>query len=223
MIGTVPYQNLELLQPFGFYFGTIAVMATETRPRGRPRLFDEEAALDRITDLFWRQGYAQTSIADIVEASGVHKPSLYRTFGTKEELFARILHRYQDTRLAMFGQLVASVGPGIDGIHTFLDLMRDDVVSGSSQNGCLLVATSTELCGTTPSYERFGPRYREAVRELFRPVTARAGGTDVIIEQRANLLTTWFLGLDISTRGGATTEETDEAFDAMRATVDTWR
>ena len=198
-------------------------MATETRPRGRPRLFDEEVALDRITELFWRQGYAQTTITDIVEVSGVHKPSLYRTFGTKEELFARVLRRYQDTRLAMFGQLVASVGPGVDGIHEFLDLMRDDVVNGSSRNGCLLVATSTELCGTTPGYENFGPRYRQAVRELFRPVAARAGGSDTLIDRRTNLLTTWFLGLDISTRGGASTEETDEAFDGLRATVDSWR
>lgn len=198
-------------------------MSTEVRPRGRPRQFDEQTALDRLTELFWKQGYAQTSVADLVEASGMHKPSLYRTFGSKEELFAKVLRRYVENRMALFGQLVESVGPGVDGIHTFLSLMREDVVSGTSQNGCLLVATSTELHGTTPSYENFGPMYREEVRRMLRPVAARAGGTDEIIQQRTDLLTTWFLGLDVSTRGAATTEETDRSIDAMHATVETWR
>jgi TetR/AcrR family transcriptional repressor of nem operon len=198
-------------------------MTAETRPRGRPRQFDEESALDRVTEVFWKQGYEKTSVADLVEASGVHKPSLYRIFGSKEELFARVLRRYLNTRMELFGLLVASAGPGVDGIHEFLTLMRDDVVSGTSQNGCLLVATSTELHGSTPSFENFGPKYRDAVRDLLRPVAARAGGSDQIVDQRTNLLTTWFLGLDISTRGAATTEEIDDAIDAMRATVDTWR
>ena len=198
-------------------------MSSETRSPGRPRLFDEETALDRITDVFWKQGYARTTVADLVEASGVHKPSLYRTFGSKEELFGRILTRYLESRMGMFAMLAEHTGPGVDGIHEFLALMRDDVVSGTSQNGCLLVATSTELHGTTPSFENFGPVYRDAVRDLLRPVIARAGGTEDIIEQRTNLMTTWFLGLDISTRGAASTREIDQAIDAMRATVDTWR
>ncbi|MGB5523380.1 MAG: helix-turn-helix domain-containing protein, partial [Polyangiales bacterium] len=54
------------------------------RSRGRPRLFDEGAVLDELTALFWRKGYSQTSMADLVDASGVHKSSLYSTFGTKE-------------------------------------------------------------------------------------------------------------------------------------------
>ena len=60
------------------------------RSRGRPRLFDEEAVLDELTGLFWEKGYAQTSMADLVHASGVHKSSLYSTFGSKEELFSKI-------------------------------------------------------------------------------------------------------------------------------------
>lgn len=198
-------------------------MTAQTRPRGRPRLFDEETALDRITELFWKQGYTQTTVADLVETSGVHKPSLYRTFGTKEELFATVLRRYLRDRMDMFAMLVESTGPGVDGIHEFLTLMRDDIVSGTSQNGCLLVATSTELCGTTPSFEKFGPVYRDAVRDRLRPLVAKAGGTDKIVDQRTNLLTTWFLGIDITTRGAATSQEIDQAIDAMRTTIDTWR
>ena len=197
-------------------------MSVETRPRGRPRLFDEETALDRITDLFWRKGYAETSVADLVEASGVHRPSLYRIFVSKEEVFARVARRYMTRRMAMFATLVETSGPGIEGIHTFLSLMRDDVVSGSSQHGCLLVATSTELCGTTPSWENFGSEYRTAVRKMMRPVAAKAGGEADVIDTRGEVLTTWFFGIDITARGAATTQELDRSFSAFHAIIDTW-
>jgi len=198
-------------------------MSTETRPRGRPRLFDEETSLDRITELFWRKGYAKTSVTDLVDASGVHRPSLYRVFGTKEEIFARIARQYMTDRMKMFTTIVEVSGPGVEGIHAFMSLVRDDIVSGTSQHGCLLVATSTELFGTTPSWENFGPIYRDAVRDMLRPVAAKAGGDPELVDQRTELLTTWFLGIDITARGAATTQEIDRSIDAIHATIDTWR
>lgn len=175
-----------------------------------------------LTALFWRQGYSRTSVADLVEASGVHKPSLYRIFGSKEELFATILRRYMNERMEMFGQLVDGVGPGIEGIHQFLSLLRDDVVSGTSRHGCLLVASSTELCGTTPGFEHFGVEYRNAVRAFTRRLVERAGGSDELIAQRTDLVATWMLGLDVTTRGAGDEAEIDRIVDAMHATVDTW-
>jgi AcrR family transcriptional regulator len=194
-----------------------------TRSRGRPRQFDEETALDQLTALFWRKGYSQTSLADLVDASGMHKPSLYRVFGTKEELFATILHRYFAARMDMFATLIDHAGPGVDGIHTFLSLVRDDVVSGTSQHGCLLVATSTELGGTTPGFDNFGPAYRTALREHMFVLAKKAGGTDALIDQRTDLLVTWFMGLDVTTRGAGSEAEIDRSIEAMHATIDTWR
>jgi AcrR family transcriptional regulator len=196
---------------------------TNARQRGRPRSFDEETALDELTALFWQKGYTQTSVADLVEASGVPKPSLYRIFGSKEELFALILRRYMTGRMDMIATLVAHAGSGIDGIHTFLSLMRDDVVSGTSQNGCLLVAASAELHGSTPGFDDFGPAYRGALRERIYTLVERAGGADNDIDQRADLMLTWFMGLDVTTRGAGDEAEIDRAIDAMHATVDTWR
>ena len=53
---------------------------TNTRSRGRPRLFDEDAVLDELTELFWRKGYSQTSIADLVDASGVFARTEFSMF-----------------------------------------------------------------------------------------------------------------------------------------------
>jgi AcrR family transcriptional regulator len=198
-----------------------------TRSRGRPRLFDEEAVLDELTALFWRKGYSQTSMADLVDASGVHKSSLYSTFGTKEELFAKILRRYLAGRMDMLSALIERAGPGIDGIHNFLELLRGDVVSGTSQEGCLLVNTSAELHGTAPGFEDFGVEYRQALRERVRGLISQAEPEettgDSLTDQRTDLFITFLFGLNVATRGGADESEIGRLIDAMHATVDTWR
>jgi AcrR family transcriptional regulator len=194
---------------------------TNTRSRGRPRLFDEEAAL------FWQKGYSQTSMADLVDASGVHKSSLYSTFGTKEALFAKILQRYLADRMDMFSKLVEQVGPGIDGIQAFLELLRGDLVSGTGQWGCLLVNSSTELSGTAPGFEDFGVAFRQALRERLRGLIRQAepeGTTsNSVTDQRTDLFMTFMLGLNLTVRGGADENEIGRVIDAMHATVDTWR
>jgi AcrR family transcriptional regulator len=72
-------------------------------PRGRPREFDEKKALDQAVELFWRQGYEGTSIADLRKAIGITAPSLYAAFGSKEALYRRVLEHY----LAGLGRTLA--------------------------------------------------------------------------------------------------------------------
>lgn len=67
-----------------------------THPGGRPREFDVHEALDRALLLFWKCGYEGTSLADLTQAMGISKPSLYAAFGTKEQLFRRALERYAE-------------------------------------------------------------------------------------------------------------------------------
>lgn len=62
--------------------------------RGRPRAFDYRHALEAALEVFWTKGYEGTSIADLTEAMGVGKASLYSSFGRKEELFQLVLDLY---------------------------------------------------------------------------------------------------------------------------------
>ncbi|MGM4928129.1 MULTISPECIES: TetR/AcrR family transcriptional regulator [Tardiphaga] len=63
---------------------------------GRPREFDTDTALDLALHVFWRKGYEGASMADLTEAMGITKPSLYAAFGNKEDLFRKALDRYVD-------------------------------------------------------------------------------------------------------------------------------
>ena len=63
-------------------------------PPGRPRAFDPDVALDAAMLLFWRHGYEGTSLAALTAAMNINTPSLYAAFGTKDQLFQKVLERY---------------------------------------------------------------------------------------------------------------------------------
>jgi AcrR family transcriptional regulator len=190
---------------------------------GRPRLFDEEVVLANLTALFWRQGYGQTSMADIVEASGVHKPSLYRIFGSKEELFATVLRRYLAERMDMFAGMIKRAGVGVRGVHNFLDLFEADAVSERGQDGCLMVMASNELRGSLSGYD-FSADYRGAMREQIGVLVAQGliNGAPELVAARTDLLSTYLLGLQVIMRSGADAAEIHRHINAMHVTVDSW-
>lgn len=200
-------------------------MATTTNaPIGRPRSFDEDAVLDELVSLFWRQGYSQTSMTDIVEASGVHKPSLYRTFGTKEEIFATVLRRYLTERNTMLENIIGECRPGIDGVHDFLDRFESDSLTDFGQYGCLFVNSSTELRGTTPGYEHFSDEYRQEMRMILRSLVERVQpATADVVDARTDLLYTLLLGFRVTVRSSTDPDEIRRTMRSMHAAVDAWQ
>jgi len=68
--------------------------------RGRPRQFCADAALAAALTVFWKRGYEGASMAELTEAMGITKPSLYACFGNKESLFTKALDLYERDKLA---------------------------------------------------------------------------------------------------------------------------
>ncbi len=67
--------------------------------KGRPREFCVDAALAKALGVFWAKGYDGASMADLTEAMGITKPSLYAAFGNKEALFHKALDLYEAEKL----------------------------------------------------------------------------------------------------------------------------
>ncbi len=65
---------------------------------GRPRGFDRDTALEAAMFLFWRKGFATTSMNDLCDAMGVGSPSLYAAFGSKEALYLEAVEHYARTQ-----------------------------------------------------------------------------------------------------------------------------
>jgi AcrR family transcriptional regulator len=66
---------------------------------GRPKKFNREGVLDRAIPVFWKQGFANTTVQDLEQATGVNKSGLYTEFKDKEDLFLASLEHYASEEL----------------------------------------------------------------------------------------------------------------------------
>jgi AcrR family transcriptional regulator len=78
----------------------------ETAPKPAPKAIDKIMRVAR--DLFYRQGIRAVGVDEIVRQAGVTKPSLYRSFVSKDELAASYLRRYEQEFWARFEAAVAA-------------------------------------------------------------------------------------------------------------------
>lgn len=113
-------------------------MSSATPTVGRPRAFDEETVLDRATEVFWEHGYEGTSMTALTTAMGINRPSLYATFGSKEQLFERVFARYSATQLARVRAALDQ--PTARGaVEAFLRASVDGLTADDHPRGCLSV------------------------------------------------------------------------------------
>jgi AcrR family transcriptional regulator len=87
---------------------------------GRPREFDRDAALEAAMLLFWRKGFAATSMNDLCDAMGVRSPSLYAAFGSKEKLYLEVIERYAATQGSTVWDHLAQGASARAGIESLL-------------------------------------------------------------------------------------------------------
>src|SRR5215475_11048421 len=102
------------------YISTVSRQAPVPLPRGRPRSFDVEAAVERAMDVFWSRGYHATALPDLLRATKLSRGSLYAAFGDKHSLFLRALDRYIADALA---RMDIELPPGrepVDGLRAYL-------------------------------------------------------------------------------------------------------
>ncbi|WP_033221008.1 TetR/AcrR family transcriptional regulator [Kitasatospora phosalacinea] len=114
---------------------------------GRPKQFDEEAAVARAMEVFWTNGYAGSSPAELAEAAGIGKGSLYHAFGSKRELFGRALDTYDRAGAEFTEEFLSAPGSTKERIRAYLRLLVDVDFDAPVRRGCLAVNTALELGG----------------------------------------------------------------------------
>lgn len=67
-------------------------MSSLVGTKGVPRATREGLIVAQATERFARNGFANTSVADIAVAAGISKPLIYQYFGSKDGLFLACLH-----------------------------------------------------------------------------------------------------------------------------------
>lgn len=110
----------------------------------RTKDFDVERAVLAAREVFWRQGFEATSVADLVEATGVGRQSLYDTFGDKAGLYQRSLSGYCQDQLAGLAATLMGEGPVLDRVRMLFEGTVRSALSDPDRRGCFVVNAGTE-------------------------------------------------------------------------------
>lgn len=133
---------------------------------GRPRGFDEGAALEAAMRVFWEKSYEGATIADLTEAMGINRSSMYALFGDKQQLFRRVMDRYREGRMthirkALDKPTLHEVVSGL--LHGTVDFLSQP----DHPRGCLSIQGAL-ACGTDA----------EPVKQAM--IVLRKGGDDAL-------------------------------------------
>jgi AcrR family transcriptional regulator len=112
-------------------------------PRGRPRSFDRDEALERAMRVFWERGYEGTSIRDLLDAMGVSPPSLYAAFRSKESLFREAVERYERVEGAVTARALTDEPTARAAIEVMLRGNADAYADPAKPSGCMTVLSAT--------------------------------------------------------------------------------
>ena len=125
---------------------------------GRPRKADPEVALAAAMNAFWEKGYEATSMSDLTKATGLHKASLYKTFGDKHQLFVSALKLYfRKSSKAQKESRNGEENP-INAIRNSVDTTIDQCAEGK---GCLAVNSLIEVAPFDAEIDRILKQFRQ--------------------------------------------------------------
>ena len=111
----------------------------------RPRTNSAEAVLEKATKLFWRNGFAATSMADLVGETGSTKHSIYADFASKDGLYRACFDWYREKIVAPALEPFRAKEPQLEAVSQYFEIqIRLAEETGLPGPGCLVGNAMTE-------------------------------------------------------------------------------
>ena len=179
-------------------------MVTKKMPRrGRPRGFDVDSALTTAQTLFHQRGFDGVGVAELSQMMGITAPSLYAAFGSKRQLFERVLRKYVEEEGSRLYAVFAEAEPIEVAIAHLFDRASESYSADASRLGCL-VLDGTRNCNDAQACA-LSAKFRQAARQMICDRIAQD-----LPEQAAalaNYVLTILMGLSAAARDGLSQSE----------------
>ena len=107
---------------------------------GRPKNFSRESVLEKALPVFWKYGFADTSLQELEKATGVNKSGLYAEFADKGDLYLESLRHY--SRKRQEDGLLTAKPLGWKNIERFLKLAPCTL---EGQKGCFSINSMNQF------------------------------------------------------------------------------
>lgn len=192
---------------------------SNTKARGRPREFDPETALACALRVFWEHGYEGASMAELTEAMGITKPSLYACFGNKEALFKKALDLYEREKLSYVK--TALEAPSARAVaERLLNGALETHCGSKDPQGCLNVIGMLSCAAEAPTLREhlMTRRVSSEAAVVERLSRARDDGDlpgSIDPKALAQCLLTVLQGLAVKSQGGASREDLQNVVDTF--------
>ncbi len=173
----------------------------------RTREFDPATALSKAVELFSSKGYADTSMEDIVRATGVSRYGIYGTFGSKRELFEQALERFAENMGKRSFLRLLDPDASLASIERIFEERIADICCQSENAGCLILQTTTELASEDDEIREVLQKFMGRMSRTFAVglKTAQEKGevrADLDVRAAGNLLTSTMFGIAVLGRTG---------------------
>lgn len=180
---------------------------SEPRGKGRPRAFDRAQALNKALEIFWRQGYAPASVAELCKAMEINPPSLYATFGNKASLFLEALRHYEHTYWDAPARRFLAEPDVHAAVEQFFREAAEILLSPETPCGCMVVLAAVNISDDEKEIiaavrelrlatkTMFADRFRRAIQDGQIPA-------DTDVPALAGALNTLLEGLSLQARDG---------------------
>ncbi|WP_311267148.1 TetR/AcrR family transcriptional regulator [Sphingobium sp. WCS2017Hpa-17] len=169
----------------------------KTKPRGRPRAFDREKALDQAQALFHARGYEGVGVAALADAMGINPPSLYAAFDSKAALYDEVLERYATSNPLPVDTLLKPKSNPVSALTALLREAARVYALDPQTPGCMVLegARGADRQAADLACNWKG-KSRERLRDYLRPT--HAAQAEVV----ADYMVTMMSGLSADARGG---------------------
>ncbi|WP_395952176.1 TetR/AcrR family transcriptional regulator [Actinomadura sp. 3N508] len=194
--------------------------------RGRPRTFDPDIALRTALDLFWERGYEGTSLNDLAQAMGIASASIYACFGSKQELFRKVMALYGATSGERPRRALREHPTTRAAMHAMLRATADEITRPDAPHYCMLILAAPTGAEENHEVREFLAELRRGQLSAVRDRLVR--GVDdgdlavppAALDGIARYYTTVVQGLSVQARDGATRDELEAVITCAMAAWD---
>jgi AcrR family transcriptional regulator len=186
------------------------IMRSVTKRLGRPPAYDRAAALDALTQVFWQQGFAATSLDDIALATGMNRPSLYAAFGDKRAMYLLALDAFANR--AVDGMAAELKRPVLsEALAGLFDQAIAVYTSGPVARGCFLVCSGAHEAADDPdalaAVAGMFAAIETRIRDRFAVATATELPVGLVADDAARIITAITHSMAVRARSGTPAAE----------------
>lgn len=160
----------------------------------RRKSFDEEEALNKAMDLFWKKGYESTSLADLTKELGLGKGSFYATFKSKENLFNQCIKKYTELNYPFLDESLATEPDFKLALNKLLESYIDGLMGDNSRKGCFMANSCSLVNGNNKSVEKMIANHYSEIGSYFQNYLIKHGVDKNKAESASVMIITFLIG-----------------------------